>query len=180
MIGAAATTMFALAACSNDATDPQDSAIVATDYSLVMFGSAGAALEGTLGPQGGRPFDGRTGAPPFPDSLKLSDEQKAEIEALRTAFRTEHQTELDQLRAIFDEARDARDGGATREEVRAILEDGHSIGEALRDDVQALHAAIRDVFTDEQIAWLESHRPPPPPGIDGRRRPDDRHPPRRP
>jgi hypothetical protein len=73
------------------------------------------------------------------------------------------------LHAIFEEAKQARDDGATRSEVRAILEEGRPIGEALRDDVHALHDAIRDVLTDEQQTWLQSHRRAPPRGLGPRR-----------
>ena len=162
LIGAVAAAGLALAACSDSPTQPSGNE---DDYSLEMFGQSGAALEGTLGPQGGRPFDGRSGAPRLPEALALTAEQQAEIAALRDAFKAAHQTEIDALHAIFEEAHDARDNGATREEVRAILEEGRTIGESLRDDVQALHEAIRDVLTDEQQAWLESHRPAAPRGM---------------
>lgn len=165
----------ALAACSND--DPASpQTVIDDDFALVMFGESGAALENSLGPQGGRPFDGRTACAALPDELALTDEQKAEIAALRDAFRTEHQAELDALRAIFDEARAAREAGATRDEVRAILEDGRDIAEGLRADVQALHAAIRDVFTEEQLAWIEANRRRPPDGLGERRGPRGRGP----
>lgn len=151
----------ALAACSND--DPvSPTSEIDDDFALVMFGESGAALENTLGEQRGAPFDGRTACAALPDELALSDEQRAEIAALREAFRTEHQAELDALRAIFEEARAARRAGATREEVRSILETGRGIAESLHDDVQALHEAIRAVFTDEQLAWIDSHRRRPP------------------
>jgi hypothetical protein len=172
-LGAAFVAAIALTACSNDATSPEDAA-VADDYALVMFGSSGSALENTLGTQAGRPFDGRSGAPRLPEELALSDAQKAEIEALRAAFKTEHQTELDALHAIFEAAKTAREAGATRAEVHDILDDGRPIGEALRDDVQALHESIRAVFTADQQAWLEANRPHPPHDLDGRPRRDDR------
>jgi hypothetical protein len=165
MLGTVAAAGLMLAACSDSPTQPSGNE---DDYSLVMFGQAGSALEGTLGPQGGRPFDGRSGVPRLPQALALSAEQQAEIEALRTAFRTEHQNELDAMRAIFEEARDARESGATRDEIRAILDEGRTIGEGLREDVHALHAAVLAVLTDEQREWLESHRPHPPRGLDGR------------
>jgi hypothetical protein len=164
MLGVVAAAVLVSGACSDSPTMPAGDA---DDYSLVMFGEAGAALEGTLGPQGGRPFDGRTGAPHLPEALALSAEQRSQIEALRAEFRTEHEAELDALHAIFDEAHEARDDGATREEVRAILEGGRDIGESLREDVQALHEAIKDVLTDAQRSWIESHRRPPPHGRAG-------------
>jgi hypothetical protein len=148
-----------LAAC---AESPFGTSVTSTDdFALVMFGEEGAALEGTLGTETGpRPFDGRSIRPVFPDSIALSDEQRAEMLALRMAFRAEHEAELDALRDIFQEARLARLGGASREEVRAILATGRPLAEALRPDVRALHEALRAVLTDEQRAWLAANRPP--------------------
>ena len=131
------------------------------DYSLVMFGETGSALEGTMGVESGpRPFDGRSIRPAFPDSLALTDAQRASMLALRQAFRAEHQTQLDSLRAVFQAARAARLDGATREEIRAILATGRPIAEALRPDVIALHEALRAVLTDAQRAWIAANRPP--------------------
>lgn len=150
---------FAVAACSESPTSTA-STRDADDYALVMFGEAGSALEGTMGASpGDRPFDGRTGWARLPDSLQLSDAQRAEMRALREAFRVEHADELAALRAIFMEARAARRAGASRAEVREILAEGRPIVEALRPFVQALHEALRAVLTDEQRAWLEANRP---------------------
>lgn len=147
-----------LAACSESSLGPT---VATEDYALVMFGEPGSALEGTMGAQvGPRPFDGRTIRPNFPDSLALSDEQRAQMLALRVAFRAEHQDALDSLRAIFQAAHAARHDGATREEIRAILATGRPIGEALRPDVIALHQALLAVLTDAQRAWLAANRPP--------------------
>lgn len=143
-----------LAACGES---PTGATTLTDDFALVMFGDAGSALEGTMGPQAGVPFDGRTRRPAFPDSLQLTDEQRAEMLALRMAFRAEHEAELDALRDIFQQARLARLEGATREEIRAILETGRPIAEALRPDVLALHDALRAVLTDAQRAWLDAH-----------------------
>jgi hypothetical protein len=148
-----------LAAC--DTSSSTGSTAPAQDYALVMFGEAGSSLEGTMGtpPTDGRPFDGRTYRREFPDSIALSEEQKAEIAALRAAFRAEHATELDSLRTIFQAARAAHEAGATREEIRAILEEGRDIAIAIRVDLVDLHYAIWNVFTDAQKAWIVSHRP---------------------
>jgi hypothetical protein len=158
VIPALAATV-ALTACELTPTGPT-AAQLSDDYALVVFGDAGAALEGMMGPQDGtRPFDGRTGRAQLPDSLALSTEQLEAIAALRETFRLDHADELAALKAIFDEARAARRGGATREQIRAILGDGRAIHEALRPDVQALHEAIRAVFTDAQRAWIAANRP---------------------
>lgn len=171
LVGAVAAAGLVLAACSDSATQPSGSA---DDYSLVMFGGSGSALEGTMGPQGPRPFDGRSGVPHLPDSLALTADQQAQIKALRDAFIAAHQTQIDALHAIFEEAHTARENGATRDEVRAILEGGRTIGEALRPDVEALHTAIQNVLTAEQKAWLESHRRQPPEGLGRGRGPGGR------
>lgn len=162
--GLAMATTLVLAACSDGPTNPSDDASE-DDYALVMFGGAGASLESSLGPQGSRPFDGRTAAMMFPPALRLTDEQRTEIQGLRAAFRTEHQADLDALRAIFEEARAAREDGATREEVHAILEEGRDIAASLQDDVEELHQAILGVLTDAQRAWLASHPRPRPGGL---------------
>lgn len=148
-----------LSACDNAPTGSQ--AVTADDdYALLMFGEPGSSLEGTMGTQHrDRPFDGRSGGPRLPDELRLTAEQRAEMEALRTAFRTEHAVELDAMKAIFEEARAARLAGATREEVRAILIEARPIGLTIREDVWALHLAIRAVLTPEQLAWIAAHRP---------------------
>lgn len=150
---------FTLTACESVTAPNQQ--IASDDYALVLFGESGSSLEGTMGPQeGARPFDGRSRGPQLPDSLALTQAQKDQIAALRTAFRTANAGALDSLKAIFEKARDARKAGATREEVRAILVTGRPIGEALRPKVQALHEAIKAVFTPAQRAWLEANRPP--------------------
>jgi Spy/CpxP family protein refolding chaperone len=149
-----------LGACGESPTAGTAAAADTDDYALLMFGEAGAALEGTLGPQEGtHPFDGRTYRRPFPDSLQLTDEQRARMDSLRTAFREEWADELDALRAIFEEARAARAAGATREEVRAILLEGRPLGLAIRAAVWELHFQLLAVLTVEQRAWLATHRP---------------------
>lgn len=147
-----------LAACAESPLGP----LVATeDYALVMFGEYGSALDGTMGAEAGpRPFDGRTVRPQFPESLALTAEQRAAMLALRQAFRAKHQDAIESLRAVFQTARAARQDGATRAEIRAILATGRPIVEALRPDVRALHEALRAVLTDAQRAWIAANRPP--------------------
>jgi len=159
LMAPALAASLVLAACDNGPTDV--TANDTDDYALVMFGEAGTALEGTMGnpPPAGGHFDGRTGWARLPDSLALTQTQIDAINALRAAFRTEHQAQLDSLRNIFAAARTARLAGATREEVRAILEQGRAIAQALRPDVVELREAIRAVLTEAQRAWIDSHLP---------------------
>jgi hypothetical protein len=159
LIAPALAATLVLAACDQGSTAPM-TAQVDDDYALVMFGEVGSSLEGTMGTQPSRgPFDGRTFRRPFPDSIKLSQVQIDSIAALRLAFRTEHAAQLDSMKTIFEAARTARQGGATREEVRAILVTARPIALALRVDVVDLHYAIWSVFTDAQKRWVVAHRP---------------------
>ena len=162
-LGATLAATMVLGACSDDnGTEPTDE--LDDDYALVMFGEPGVALTNTLGEQPAqRAFDGRTGDRQLPPALQLTEEQRAQITALREAFKTANQADLAAMRAIFEQARAAREGGATREEVRAILEGGRPIGERLRTNVRALHDAINAVLTPAQREFLRRNRPATPP-----------------
>ncbi len=154
-----------LGACDMLPTGSNEVAL-AEDYALVMFGEPGASLEGTLGPQSPRhATDGRSGRAPLPDSLALTQAQKDSIDVLKAAFKTANAESLAQLKAIFDEAKAARQAGKTRDEVHAILAKARPIRDALKPAVEALHTAIRAVFTPAQRAWLEANRPPMPGGL---------------
>jgi Spy/CpxP family protein refolding chaperone len=148
---------LALAACGES---PTEGTTLTDDFALVMFGEQGTALEGTMGTQDGTPFDGRTQRPVFPDSLQLTNQQRAEMLALRMAFRADNAAQLDSLREVFRAARLARRDGGSRSEVRTMLETGRPIAEALRPKVRALHEALRAVLTDAQRAWLDAQRRP--------------------
>jgi hypothetical protein len=81
---------------------------------------------------------------------------------LRDAFAAANAAALAQLKAVFEEARAAKQAGKTREEVRAILVKARPIAEGLRPAVKALHEAVWNVHTAEQKAWLIANRPKPP------------------
>lgn len=113
---------------------------------------------------GSRADDKRPGAA-FPDSLKLTAAQIAQIRALREAFYTNNKTDLDALHAIHTQAEAARKAGKTRDEIRAILATGKTIVERLASKLEALRVASAAVLTANQKAWIESHKPTaPPPG----------------
>jgi Spy/CpxP family protein refolding chaperone len=111
---------------------------------------------------GSRP-DARGPGMPFPDSLKLTDAQKAKIQALRDAFDAAHAADLAALKAIHEQAREAIKAGKPREEVRAILATARPILERLKPDFDALRKAIENVLTAAQKAWIAAHRPDGPP-----------------
>jgi Spy/CpxP family protein refolding chaperone len=144
-----------LGACVESTTAP----LMSDDYALVVFGAEGSALEGTMGTQlVGRPFDGRTGARPFPDSLKLSQTQLDSIRTLRETFRVENKNLLDTLKVVFEQARTTRQNGATRQEIVAILAQARTTQQTLRPLVKKLHEDIFAVFTPAQKAWVTQHR----------------------
>jgi len=157
MIATAAATV---AGCDFGPTEADLPVLEGTDYSILLFGDAGAAMESLMGPQGAQPFDGRShGMQRLPEELRLSDAQKAEITALRQGFRTANADQLAALRAVMERAKAAREAGQTREELRAIRLEARPIAQSLRPAVQALHAATMAVLTDAQRAWLAENRP---------------------
>lgn len=136
-------------ACDNAATGPNAS----RESALLQFDAQATMDSATLVPRGPA-YD--TEGPP--DSLKLTDAQKAAIKALHDAFAAAHKTQFDQLKAIRDEARAAIQAGKTREEVRAILEKGRVIMDSMKADFEALRTAIAAVLTPAQQAWAAAHR----------------------
>jgi len=132
-------------------TTPVETTSPVEDYSLVMFGESGAALSGMMKPQSEtQPTDGST-AFRLPPALQLTQEQFEAIKALAT--------QLQALHEIFQQAREARESGATREQVRTILEQSRNISQSLREPVMQLHLAILEILSPEQKAWLIAHRP---------------------
>ena len=143
---------FAISACSSDSTAP-------TNFDLATFeaGAFGTALT-IAGGYDADTYKDRL-ANGLPDSLALSDAQKAQIKSLVDAFVTATKADRDALAAIMKEAREAVAAGKTKTEVQAILEKGRPIRERLAAAEAALKKAIDAVLTADQRAWLSSHRP---------------------
>lgn len=139
-----------VSACDNAATGPNASRDAAL---LVQFDAQATMDSATLVPRG--PAFDNDGPP---DSLKLTDAQKAAIKALHDAFAAAHKAQFDQLRAIREEARAAIQAGKTRAEVRAIMDKSRTIMEAMKADFEALRAAVAAILTPAQQAWAASHR----------------------
>jgi Spy/CpxP family protein refolding chaperone len=99
------------------------------------------------------------GASQLPESLRLTVEQKAAIAALHDAFMKATATDVAALRAIEHEVKAAVAAGKSREEIRAILGRAAPIRERLDAAFRKLQADIWAVYTPEQQAWIESHRP---------------------
>jgi Spy/CpxP family protein refolding chaperone len=90
------------------------------------------------------------GPPPRP--CALTDAQRTEISALRAAFEESNASDIALLRAVHQRAQAAREAGASREAVVAILAEGREAVERLRAARMALHAAIQAVLTPAQQA----------------------------
>jgi len=150
-LGVAAFSLMALAACATDPAGPDplaqlDSEVI--DLVPDYFISSAAVIDG-----------GGIGGARLPDSLQLTADQKGAIAALHDAFAAAHADELAALRALEQQLRALRRNGGTREEALPLLEQARAIRQGLDDDFAALQEAIWNVYTDEQRAWIEAHRP---------------------
>jgi len=144
--------IVALGACSGEDVSSPSAALVASGDAIDLMPdfevSAAAVMDG-----------GGVGASMLPDSLQLTADQKAQLEALHAAFKATTQADMDALRAIEAEARAARRAGKTRQEVRSILAKGAPILERLHLAFAKLQVDILAVYTPAQRAWIAAHRP---------------------
>ena len=143
------SAVVALAACDSSSsvaptTDLADVADLIPDYALSEAASMDAA---------------GIGAAQLPENLRLTVEQKAAIAALHDAFTTATGADVAALRAIEQEARAAIRAGKTRDQVRAILAKADPIRARLDAAFKQLRADVWAIYTAEQKAWIESHRP---------------------
>jgi Spy/CpxP family protein refolding chaperone len=150
-IAVAALGLIGLGACSTDPVAPNglmpdatDAIDLVPDYAI----SSAAVVDG-----------GGIGGARLPEHLQLTAEQKAAIIALHDAFKAEHEDEIAALREIEQQIRQLRRSGGSREEVRALLAEAHEILAGLSDDFAALQDAIWAIYTPEQKAWIEEHKP---------------------
>jgi len=142
-----------VAACSSEPSAPGP-ALDPNDIAIGAFGTAfttAGAYEADL-------YELRLGNA-FPDSIKLTDDQKARIKALTERYLEATKADREALTAILRRAAEAIKAGKSRAEVSAILALGIPIRERLAAAQAALKAAIDAVLTPEQRAWLASHRP---------------------
>lgn len=137
-----------LAACSSDSTAPATSEAL-DDLSVDLVQQYDATSASAMDRAG-------IGASEFPDSLKLTAEQKAQIQALHDAYKAANQADLAALRAIEAEAQAAIKAGKTREEVKAILAKAQPILARLATALAKLQRDIWAVYTPAQQAWITS------------------------
>jgi hypothetical protein len=71
---------------------------------------------------------------------------------LATAFNSAHAAQLDSMRTIMEASRAAREAGKSQEEIRAIMESGRSINEALAPARKDFSQDVQKVLTPAQIA----------------------------
>jgi Spy/CpxP family protein refolding chaperone len=90
----------------------------------------------------------------LPPALKLSEAQLDSIEVLRKTFRKQYASEVEIRRMVLDQARAARENGASREEVRAILRGYRDTSVALRRGTVQLNKDIFDVLTPAQRQFI--------------------------
>ena len=174
----AGAVVFA-AACDRGPTGPDtmQADFDAADPVVVTFAATQGLPGGPFGAAGGAPFmagmpfvgmhfgpaGGRGPGAPFPDSLKLTDSQKATIQALVAAFAAANATDLAAMKAAHIKAREAHKAGTSREAVKAILDAAKPAAERVKAAAEVLRAAIGNVLTAAQKAWLEAHKPDRPP-----------------
>lgn len=151
-IALAVIATLAVAACSKDTTAPASDSLL----NEFLLGSSGAltsagGYDGDLYQQ--RLING------LPDELKLTPDQQAKIKALIQAFEAATKADHDAFNAIMRQAKDAIIAHKSRDEVKAILDQGIAIRSRLSAAEAALRSAIEAVLTPEQKAWLDAHRP---------------------
>ena len=142
--------ILALAGCNGAApVDPVDQA---SDESVELVPDYAVSPAASVDAAG-------IGAAFLPRELQLTAEQKAAIAALHEAFMKATAADIAALRAIEREAHEAKAAGKTREEIRAILARAIPIQARLEAAFAKLRSDIWAVYTPEQRAWIESHKP---------------------
>jgi Spy/CpxP family protein refolding chaperone len=95
------------------------------------------------------------GAHAFPESIALTAEQKAAIERLHAGFREAHKDDIDALIKLDADIHAALTSGKSREDVRGKLEQAMAIQRRRAGAHEDLYAAIWQIYTPAQRAWLE-------------------------
>ncbi|MGZ8412181.1 MAG: Spy/CpxP family protein refolding chaperone, partial [Gemmatirosa sp.] len=94
----------------------------------------------------------------LPPALRLTDAQRAQIDALVRAFTDATRADVAALAAIVRQAEAALRAGRPSAEVRAILEQATPARRRLDAAARALQGDLASVLTSEQRAYLESLR----------------------
>ena len=90
-----------------------------------------------------------------PAAARLTEEQVKQIRELQTRFVESVKTDLETVKAVAQEAREAKAAGKSREEIAAILARGNEAHRRIADAERKLQEAILALLTPEQRhAWL--------------------------
>jgi len=145
-----AVILLSAAACdSSDSTSPTNVSTATEAIDIVPdYAQSASAIMDRAG----------IGGAQFPDSLALTTEQKAAIQALHEAFTKENAADLALLQAIETEAKAARAANKSRDEVRTILEKALPIRVRMDARFAALRVAILAIYTPAQRAWIEANK----------------------
>lgn len=147
-LAVAAFGLMGLTACSTEPVAPNGLLPDAIDL-LPDYAFSSAAVVDGAGIGGAR----------LPEALQLTADQKAAIAALHDAFAQKNADEIAALREIERQLRQLRRSRGSRDEVQALMADAHKIVAGLADEFAALQNAIWAVYTAEQQAWIEAHKP---------------------
>jgi Spy/CpxP family protein refolding chaperone len=146
-----AIAALALAACSNETTAPtvSDLTIDAGAYgtSLTLAGGYEPEIYQSRLTNG------------LPDSLRLTDEQQAQIKALIDAFNTATKADREALEPLLKQAHQVMERTRNADSVSKILAQALVITQRLTAAQAKLQSDINNVLTADQRAWLASHEP---------------------
>jgi Spy/CpxP family protein refolding chaperone len=152
--------------------------------SLTVAAITLVATTNTMQAQGGR-MGGRAGRGGPPGGMmrcaqtadSLTDDQKGQVKALGDAYLAAHQSSLDSLKTIMEASRAARQAGKAPEDVRAIMEMGKPINDALAPARKEFAESAIKLLTPSQIAAGCIPQAPGGPMMGGRRGGPPRQPP---
>lgn len=147
----AACSALTLAACSRDPVSVDEYGFVESEVLNLVpdYAVTSAAVIDGAG----------IGASRLPEALQLTAEQKAAIAALHEAFQTAHADEFQTLKDLESQIRELRRSGGDRQAAGALFAQAKAILDGLADDFAKLQEDIWAVYTAEQRAWTEEHRP---------------------
>lgn len=94
----------------------------------------------------------------LPAELRLTDDQRARIDALLRAFTAATRADVDAVAAIVKRAEAAMRAGKSTAEVRAIMAESNAARARLDAAARTLQADLAAVLTREQRAWIEAQR----------------------
>ncbi|GLC24550.1 Spy/CpxP family protein refolding chaperone [Roseisolibacter agri] len=150
-------TLATLGACSSDRTPAPVEPAPLADEALRADVTSVATAVGLLAAPPGATVDG-VALDRLPAELRLTDDQRARIDALLRAFATATRADVEAVAAIVKRAEAAMRAGKPAAEVRAIMAESNAARARLDAAARALQADIAAVLTREQRAWIDAQR----------------------